>query len=152
MLGVVRVRRTDAGSGPAGVLPGVGTVGPRDGAQGIAARSADRGRRQGYGQFAHGEQGEITLQPFQAADVFVETGQRDTETLGDAGQCEPVEADLVGHYGGFRDDARVGQAYAGHDSSYRLARASDMPAPVTQTSRSASETAAASASVVFKSR
>jgi hypothetical protein len=143
VFGVARIGGADARCGEAGMGMGVAAVGLGDGVQGVAARATNGGGREGCGELAHAEHGQIALQAIEAADVLVQAGKRDAETLCDGDQGESVESDFVGHPGGLGDHALVSETGARHRSIYWEVWATIREAPVTQSRSSGNETAAA---------
>ena len=73
----------------------------RDACERVFAGTPDRRPAEGGGQVLHSEHGEVSLQSVETFDVLVERGEGDTEALGDGGEGELLEPDLVG------DDARL---------------------------------------------
>lgn len=78
-------------------------VGVRHGRDGVAARTADRGMGEGGGQLMLGAPGDAALQAVHAVDVFVQRRLAHAEALGESGESEARQADLVGELLGFLD-------------------------------------------------
>jgi len=78
------------------VAVGVGAVRLCRGVHRIPSRAPGRCRRQLPGQLRGGERGQFLAQRIQPTYMFVETRQRDAESLGEGRESEPIQPDLIG--------------------------------------------------------